>query len=660
MIVDDKRAKTLVNGTITESFFTVKQENLAHVFSILRNSLYSDKAGAIIREYSTNAYDAHVQAGIKDQPIAVNCPTRFSPSLTIRDYGFGLSENDIYNVYASYGESTKRNTNDQVGMMGLGCKSAFCYTDSFTIVSHNDGMQKTYLAYIDDSGIGKVMKIEEKETTETGIEIIIPVQSRDCYMFENAILKQLQFFNPKPTFNLSFIANSIDESAFKVQIAGEGFDIISSYDNNFVVMGNVAYPFDSETFSKHPHYKDAMNNIVDHSTKIVLHANIGDVIPSASRESLDLREKTVNWVGESLIRISSEIAKSITDNIDSFETIWQARVYLGSLNGKYQKMVSNHSKDGILMMSIMTDSMDTNIKKIDTYNKFTSVNCIKCERNALIYASKGDISFASIKKRIFQDGRHSANRYVVECKNISEYSDFINHPQIIGANIIDLSTIELPKIVRNRGQNAGNDAYLFIGMHNTRTVDSWQKAKINFKHGSGFYIPISNYSASGLSDHAIYRMLQNLCEFGHDITLHGVRESDIDKLGDGWTNFKWYAQNFLDNLPQDKKDSVSIAYVHENIEKDTKFLYQTFANLENDPFNFKSVADLDKWTYEDTVVFRLINLFVNHDFRYDLSKEREIVKNLNSLKSKYPLIKYTEIHTGSIPFVIEYIEAMNK
>jgi hypothetical protein len=116
----------------------------------------------------------------------------------------------------------------------------------------------------------------------------------------------------------------------------------------------------------------------------------------------------------------------------------------------------------------------------------------------------------------------------------------------------------------------------------------------------------------------------------------------------------------LDNLPQDKKDSVSIAYVYENIEKDTKFLYQTFANLGNDPFNFKSVADLDKWTHEDTVVFRLINLFVNHDFRYDLSKEREIVKNLNSLKSKYPLIKYTEIHTGSIPFVIEYIEAMNK
>ena len=659
MIIEDTRAKLLVNGTITESFFTVKQENLAHVFSILRNSLYSDKAGAIIREYSTNAYDAHVQAGIKDQPIAVNCPTRFNPSLTIRDYGFGLSEDDIYNVYASYGESTKRNTNDQVGMMGLGCKSAFCYTDSFTIVSHNNGMQKTYLAYIDDSGIGKVMKIEEKETTESGIEIQIPVHDRDLYLFENAILKQLKFFNPKPKLNLPTIANSLNGSAFTVQIVGEGYDIIASYDNNFVIMGNVAYPFDTETFNKHPHYKDAMNNIVDQTTKIVLYANIGDVIPSASRESLDLREKTVNWIGESLIRVSADIAKTIIEKIDSFDTIWQARVYLNGINTKYQRMASKHFKQGILMSSTLTDSMEYNIKKVHNDNKYTSTNQIVCRYDTLIYVSKGDMSYASIKKRILHHGKYTSNRYVVECKDNTEYLEFINHPQIVGANIIDLSTIVLPKIVRSRGKNVGNDAYLFVGNNYTKTVDSWEKTKINFKHGTGFYISIANYATS-FADISIFRMLRNLSELGHEITLHGVRESDISKLGDGWINFKWYVQEFLDNLPQDKKDSVSIAYIHDFIDGDTRLLYNTFAHLENDPFNFKSIADLDKWTTEDSNIFRQINLFFNHDFRYDLSNERAIVKSLNSLKSKYPLIKYIDINSGSIPHVVEYIEAMNK
>lgn len=188
MIVDEKKAEIITSGKITESFFTVKQENLAHIFSILRNSLYSDKAGAIIREYSTNAMDAHVQAGLEGKSIVINCPTRFAPTLTIRDYGFGLSEFDIYNVFSSYGESTKRNTNDQVGMMGLGSKSAFCYSDSFTIISHFEGVKKSYLAYIDETNIGKVMMVDEQSTDETGVEIQVPVKSYDCYQFENAIL----------------------------------------------------------------------------------------------------------------------------------------------------------------------------------------------------------------------------------------------------------------------------------------------------------------------------------------------------------------------------------------------------------------------------------------------------------------------------------------
>ena len=196
MIVDDKKADIITSGKITESFFTVKQENLAHIFSILRNSLYSDKAGAIIREYSTNAMDAHVQAGIQSKPISINCPTRFSPTLIIRDYGFGLSEFDIYNVFSSYGESTKRNTNDQVGMMGLGSKSAFCYTNTFTIVSHYEGVKKSYLAYIDETNIGKVMMVNEEPTSETGLEIQVPVKTYECYLFENAITKELRFFNP--------------------------------------------------------------------------------------------------------------------------------------------------------------------------------------------------------------------------------------------------------------------------------------------------------------------------------------------------------------------------------------------------------------------------------------------------------------------------------
>ena len=57
------------SGIQSEAFFNVKQSNIGHIFGILRNQLYSNKPLAIIREYCTNAFDAHIDAGIPSRPI---------------------------------------------------------------------------------------------------------------------------------------------------------------------------------------------------------------------------------------------------------------------------------------------------------------------------------------------------------------------------------------------------------------------------------------------------------------------------------------------------------------------------------------------------------------------------------------------------------------
>jgi HSP90 family molecular chaperone len=99
--------KTLENNRIlTESTpftsyqFGIRSEDLSHIFSVLRNQMYSDKILAVIREYSTNAYDAHVVAGIKNTPIRISLPNTLFPEFKVRDYGHGLSEEDVKNVYA--------------------------------------------------------------------------------------------------------------------------------------------------------------------------------------------------------------------------------------------------------------------------------------------------------------------------------------------------------------------------------------------------------------------------------------------------------------------------------------------------------------------------------------------------------------------------------
>jgi len=147
------------------------------------------------------------------------------------------------------------------------------------------------------------MKVNEESTDETGIEIQVPVKSLDCYMFDNAITKQLRYFNPLPNINSKYVKESIETNKPKVMFAGKNYQIINSYDENFVVMGNVAYPFSTSSINN-PTYSDAISNVLDSNLKVVLFAEIGDVIPSASRESLDMREKTVNWIGESIKHIT--------------------------------------------------------------------------------------------------------------------------------------------------------------------------------------------------------------------------------------------------------------------------------------------------------------------------------------------------------------------
>ena len=131
-------------GTFTESSFGISSsEDLVYIFDILRSKLYSNKIAAVIREYSTNAADANTECGKKEKPVVITAPTRLAPEFKVRDYGFGLTEDQIRNVYCMYGKSTKRDSNEYTGQLGLGSKSGFAYGDSFSIVSYNDGVKHT-------------------------------------------------------------------------------------------------------------------------------------------------------------------------------------------------------------------------------------------------------------------------------------------------------------------------------------------------------------------------------------------------------------------------------------------------------------------------------------------------------------------------------------
>lgn len=163
----------------------IDTESLSHLMTVLTD-LYSDPIMAIVREISTNARDSHIDAGVI-RPIEVSLPTEGQRKFIVRDFGLGLSVEDIRNVFSAYGASTKRNSNDVTGMLGLGCKAPLSYTNSFMVEAVKDGVKTIASVTKDESNVGSIKILDTFETDEVnGVTVTVPVRQGDAYRFKNA------------------------------------------------------------------------------------------------------------------------------------------------------------------------------------------------------------------------------------------------------------------------------------------------------------------------------------------------------------------------------------------------------------------------------------------------------------------------------------------
>ena len=90
----------------------------ANSFELILKNLYQDPASAIIRELSTNAYEANVDSGT-DKKVLIQLPTLLNTDLIIKDFGNGLNYDEVMkylNVLFSSSKSTDRSS---LGGFGL-------------------------------------------------------------------------------------------------------------------------------------------------------------------------------------------------------------------------------------------------------------------------------------------------------------------------------------------------------------------------------------------------------------------------------------------------------------------------------------------------------------------------------------------------------------
>jgi hypothetical protein len=176
--------------------FSIGDESL--IIGVLRNHFYEHKIRTPAQEYICNARDAMREVG-KGNQFEITVPTQLNPKFKVRDFGPGISPDRVRDVFVKYGASTKRDTNNQTGGFGIGAKSAFAYTDSFTVVSIVDGFKRTYVAHTGLNNNGRFDLIETVSTDEpNGTEIEFGVRPYDVHEFKAAIYRAIYFWDDKP------------------------------------------------------------------------------------------------------------------------------------------------------------------------------------------------------------------------------------------------------------------------------------------------------------------------------------------------------------------------------------------------------------------------------------------------------------------------------
>ncbi len=157
---------------------------------------------------SCNAVDAHTEANT-EQPIEIKLPNELDKQFYVKDYGTGLSHEQVMKLYTTYFESTKQGSNDFIGGLGVGSKSPFAYTDSFTVESRQNGKIRLYAAYLDEQNMPAISKTSEENTNEkNGLTIGFPVNPSDFKEFAKEAENLFKSFKQTPVIKGQILKSS--------------------------------------------------------------------------------------------------------------------------------------------------------------------------------------------------------------------------------------------------------------------------------------------------------------------------------------------------------------------------------------------------------------------------------------------------------------------
>ena len=563
------------SNSFEESSYSIKAS--PKVFNILSDTLYSNKVLAVVRELSTNALDSHIENGNPDEPFLINIPTVANPTFSVRDYGTGLSSKDCMKLYTTYFESSRDDSNDAVGCMGLGSKSPFAYADSFTVESFYYGVHYIFNAYKDENGYPKLALMSENKTDErNGMRISLAVEADDFWRFRDESERLFRHWNTVPTFTGSDVEIEKQEVLFK----GNGWRVLKGTGKAHCVMGNIRYPLDASSCGVEYDHK---YRAIFLRANIEIDFNIGDVSVTPSREALAYDTATIDKVLAKMGYVLLDYVECIEKQFDDCDNIWDARALFTAMNDQKSHTLYQLTKSVSLEDLLFNDEklfenerleVELDIEGLDLRRYYQYRSSVKFDSNCGVRISSDDCTyvFDDLKtgtigrvKCLTQDLSTKQNVYLIRGTEeaIKEFKDVLSMPE--SACILSSS---LPKPTVN---NYGDKKYVtrtkiallkdsFRYAHLAR--DCWNDCDVDLEQG-GVYLPIDKYEVphAGYNQHDCNRhpssaleVINYLKHFGVEVEVHGIKIRTLKtkkfaKCSGSWENFWDFAKRkFLEIL----------------------------------------------------------------------------------------------------------------
>ncbi len=378
MIITQENSKRVVQSHDFDSVnCTIDAEDMRYVASLLRNN-YSKPVLAVIREIVANGLDANSEANASRR-VEVTVPSTMTPHFVVRDFGGGLSQEDVFGLYSKYGKSTKRSSNNYIGAFGIGKFAPLSYGSNFTVVSYYGGLKTSYNVFVNEDDDTKIVKLHEEPSDEpTGLSVEVAVADSDINTFRDEVKKFFKFFSgdEMPKFvgvadddeeffqelELKYAMVADDNSWFILDDGNSNRSyynrVHSSHYGSHAMMGRVHYPIDPDAINFDSLTDDetdarSLKDLAEQDN-LYIRFDIGQLKLHHSRESLEYNKPTQNEIIEVLKKVRSEIEEIAKEKLGNAEDLWDAKV-------KYAQVVNNLPHT---LRSVFQDSFQWNGIKI--------------------------------------------------------------------------------------------------------------------------------------------------------------------------------------------------------------------------------------------------------------------------------------------------------